>query len=1096
MGIRCRYSKRRDGIPLRRLITGDFQALEPAFLGLVAEIREDDPLSPVSILVNTHLLGLYLSRRLVENGLSHFNLRFQTLYDLADRIAGLRLAERGLSRMPWGAAQEIVRIASERLAGDHDGFYFGRISGRRGFHRAMLSTIADLKNAGLRPQDLRGAFRSTAPDGSTEEAKKRDFLRIWDHYESTLNDLGWVDESDVFRWGAEAAPGSPLLHSGKPLLGYGFYDFNQVEKNLVSGCLRNRDAVFFLPYQDRKAFDFARPALAWFQSLGFEAEAASPVESGRPPALEHLCRRLFEEGTSVRLDDSVELVSAPGKRHEIREAFRVTTRRCAERNTPLHDCAVLVRAPRAYGAALRETASILRLEPYMPEGTPLDATPAGMSLVLMLNVLREDFSRRSVMEFAGFADLPGPDPDAPDDRAAAWDVISMEAGIVEGIAEWEERLSVLPVSAAEDQEAAEPGWKRSMPGGRAAVHSLREFIAGLVAALLPIRDSKTWAGRAEAASEALVSLIKPTEHSEAVRRVLLGLGGLDPLGSPPTLSRFCTLVKEALADESVDTGKFQRSGPAVISVMAARGLSFRTVVIPGMIEKEFPPLLRQDAILLDHERRAVNLRLSGNESRPIKIRTAGRIEEERMLFALSVGSAGECAVLTWPRLEMGTGKERLPSPFLLAAAGALEGRRLDFEGLETFAGTRRIPLARIGVEPARDALDPAELELSLARRDIERRKSDFTGRLAETSPIFSKALTLEAERWGRQRFTRYDGVITDAGLRGELRDRCSPAGGETSPTRLETAATCPYKYLLENVMHLRALVEPEKAYRLSPLDRGEIVHTILFRFITELGTTPGRGVRIGQKHLGLLLRIAEEEFRRFEKQGVTGFPAIWALEQETIREWLRDLLAEEAAEEDYRPAYAEVRFGSARGTTGESPISSARAVRLDVGGGISVRGRIDRIDLTADRSSARIVDYKTGSPRGAGGDLDGGRNLQLPLYLLAARQLLDPLLPGTEVVSSEYLHLKTGGRKRHLRLEAKELEALRPELDLVLLSLSETVDAGRFFAVPGEHCRWCDYLSICGSSRHAIFERKTGDPAAALYLKVTGRSPEDGEGET
>ena len=59
--------------------------------------------------------------------------------------------------------------------------------------------------------------------------------------------------------------------------------------------------------------------------------------------------------------------------------------------------------------------------------------------------------------------------------------------------------------------------------------------------------------------------------------------------------------------------------------------------------------------------------------------------------------------------------------------------------------------------------------------------------------------------------------------------------------------------------------------------------------------------------------------------------------------------------------------------------------------GVNFRGRIDRIDLSADGSSALVVDYKSGSASGYRAlekdIIDAGKRLQLGVYSLAARNL-------------------------------------------------------------------------------------------------------------
>ena len=80
----------------------------------------------------------------------------------------------------------------------------------------------------------------------------------------------------------------------------------------------------------------------------------------------------------------------------------------------------------------------------------------------------------------------------------------------------------------------------------------------------------------------------------------------------------------------------------------------------------------------------------------------------------------------------------------------------------------------------------------------------------------------------------------------------------------------------------------------------------------------------------------------------------------------------------------------------------------ELGGGVSVSGKIDRVD--ADPLSARgiIVDYKSGAAPSAAQIHDEAR-LQIPLYLLVLRDQL-----GLEPMGGVYVPLGGGRRARGL----------------------------------------------------------------------------------
>src|SRR5262249_12894424 len=140
---------------------------------------------------------------------------------------------------------------------------------------------------------------------------------------------------------------------------------------------------------------------------------------------------------------------------------------------------------------------------------------------------------------------------------------------------------------------------------------------------------------------------------------------------------------------------------------ALAGLRFRVVSIPGLVEGGYPGVLRPDPFLLDPERQAlasspvsVSVSDSGSGSvrrprqlslfdeepapaLPIPAAAVGelptaqdRLLAERRAFHRAVGQATERLVLSSPRADARTGRERMPSLFLVAAASAREGRSL------------------------------------------------------------------------------------------------------------------------------------------------------------------------------------------------------------------------------------------------------------------------------------------------------------------------------------------------------------------------------------------------------------------------------------
>ena len=75
-------------------------------------------------------------------------------------------------------------------------------------------------------------------------------------------------------------------------------------------------------------------------------------------------------------------------------------------------------------------------------------------------------------------------------------------------------------------------------------------------------------------------------------------------------------------------------------------------------------------------------------------------------------------------------------------------------------------------------------------------------------------------------------------------------------------------------------------------------------------------------------------------------------------------------------------------------------------------------------------------------------------------------------------------RKRPVGLGTDGLVAAQAALGRVAALVDDHIRRGVFPATPGAHCRTCDFVSVCGPGREALFTRKRRDPRAAAILAM------------
>ena len=82
-------------------------------------------------------------------------------------------------------------------------------------------------------------------------------------------------------------------------------------------------------------------------------------------------------------------------------------------------------------------------------------------------------------------------------------------------------------------------------------------------------------------------------------------------------------------------------------------------------------------------------------------------------------------------------------------------------------------------------------------------------------------------------FTGWDGHIDDPRLAEEIR-KALGSGTPISPSRLETYATCPFRYFAIHVLGLEKLPEPAYEIALDAAQAGKLLHGLLARYFRHL----------------------------------------------------------------------------------------------------------------------------------------------------------------------------------------------------------------------------------------------------------------------
>jgi ATP-dependent helicase/nuclease subunit B len=1063
-----------DAMPQQRVFVSDsFAVLQDALVTAVHAVKEAEPLTPMTVVTTSAPLAVRLRRAIARVGKGHFALRVCTLADFAREVAEDSLLDEGRRLLPALAAPLLMKGFLEAAGAEN---YFSPLASLPGFPPVLLATLNDLAHANISPQLLHD-FLDRAPQGEVSRQKVESLKALYERYLRFLAECGFYDDRMIVERAIALleTDGSPT-----PLFLYGFYDFTPLQRRFVAAAVNGRDTLAFFPWRAGEAYAHAASTLTWLTNLGFQV---TPLvgKSERDNKLSRLQAQLFEERPSSRArvankaDQSVLFLSAPSESQEAREIGRLILDFVHTHGVKFNEVGVFLRDSARYRQLLAETLLGLGIPCFLQGGLPLSRTIAGQRLLLLCRVLQEDYARSRVIEFIGtveppFSSLLG--EQAPSARLAQWELFSVQAGVVKGSQAWRERLARLLAEQpeSENEEGVSPD--------RHVLSAFLTFMDGLLMASEQRRQAESWREWTDFLLRLMHAYISPTDHTDAVEETLVNLAELDLLENSVSLEEFCHGVVAALHTSTVPVGAFDSEGVFVGDVLAARGLQFRAVIIPGLVDGTFPRLVRQDPLLLDQERQYLAEFLSC-ELRQRR----GLSEAEQLLFMLAIQSAREWVVFSYPRAEQGGGLSRTPSFYLLRALEALTGEPASFTELREWE--QRAPLLPGVLGPANEAMDAIEYHLLSAGHALASGDPTFLGYLPELSPFFPGAFQATRQRWQTERLTPFEGMIESADVREQLQHYLFPAGLRLSASALETYARCPFRYFLTAVLRLDQMEEPEHILSLQPRDRGALLHDILHEFFTrarEAGWFPlvkKEKATVQQ----LLQQVAAQRFARFSQVGATGFPLLWEIEQERMLDRLFAFLEREyESGEGFLPAAFEVRFGAEEihaEDANSSPLfpNGSVRLRLENGDALTLRGRIDRIDLSVDQQRARIVDYKTG--KRIAGRFAGGTALQLPLYLYAARALW----PDKVWESAAYTYVDRQRKSQPLLFTEANWEFTATTLRDIVSKLTQSLSSGCFAATP-EECFPCPFPLICGGHSEKWARRKQDDPRLELLRQV------------
>jgi RecB family exonuclease len=1080
---------------LERLIEGPWSFLEPRLLEELGADEGHLPFQQRWIILPDNRLGRHLRRVAGRQLGAIIGIRFLSLEDVAERI--LADSERGLSPRLGDLARDLIIRGVLR----HHAAGIAGLLGEPGilpaaFSDAATKTLNDLREAGItadRVRELAGTYRG--------RGRQRLFLvaDLLETYSSRLDGLAPFDRERLLRSAAEY-----LKVGGLPpeirISAYGFYDLTGGQAGLLHGLMEHAPISLYVPlYAETEAY--AGTLLESWRSRAAERIAAGPDQGivrrvlPLPELWEELAGGIGHEppeassmadssATGSIADSSatgsITVSSAPGRGREVDAALRLIAAGWRG-GLRAEDTRLASVAVDHYRSLLEQEAESNGFLPAAGDSrpgvgevagagkvgdahrSPSTTVADGISVVVQLSGREVGWAEiaRFLDLVAGNSEQTGvtlPGPGLLAEVGGGGDLRSRISALAEFSDREGEYVAWLAEREADDvaeisvRHQARIERHRARAGSAAAA---AEALKRVEPAVSQFPDRAEWGNWAEALKGVALAVL-PEALRETIQEVATHLRDLEVTGEPADREAVLWTLRSMSARARPRTSLYLHK------IMDLRGVRAPLVVILGVADGSWPGKPAQDPLLLDREREA----LAGEKDWLLPT-ARRRVAENRLLFRL-VTEAGDRVVFLYPRLDE-RGSVRRASPHLLELMRARTNSDYEQEDLERDSRVGSRALGTAEPLPAEPLLGELDRDLAAVARAIGRGESEAIHALWGAS-CFRNGWNAEYARW-QDREGTYSGLLkSESARRHALGLLGLEEGGAVSASLLQNYAVCPWRTFLTQVLGLPS-EEEESEGRLDPAEMGQLVHDVLFSYVEECRQEDRwpPGPDQFRRDRNRLEAIVTGQVKRAYRVRRSRLPTLQQVDARTVTRRIASWLKWEAA-----GAPADEVPLAAGAASGWDVLALEQSFTADLTMGarrLGLRGRWDRVDRD-HTGRLRVLDYKTGSTRPDDPvDLQGGANLQMPLYLTAARQ---ELADAGEVAGGVLLHIPAGDPDRtphSVEADAGLVERSTEALESLIDTLLNAIESGVFLRLPNDRrldsqtglCRGCPSPTVCRS---------------------------------
>ena len=929
-----------------------------------------------------------------------------------------------------------------------DTSYFSEVSGYAGFKSAFLDFIREIKENSLVPPAFKDVLKKiqTGKRHSPLNLKCNELVTLYDRYQQTLNKNSFVDKEDLLAQ-AQLHLNKNLFSKVELLLVDGFHDYTQLELKLLEELTSLVSNVYItLPHHTSgsvsPAFRVSNKTYSQLTVLGLKEMRLDENRRTNRQMLRHIEANIFsqsEETVTLETDSPdtpLQITAAANMQDEVEQIARRIRKLTYEEEYTFSQIAVIFRNIEKYQDLVEDTFTRFSIPVRIYDKNPLKENPLVKAVMNTISIFKNKWQDEEV-----------------------WKVLKTNTGIevshinkldqeyliigkIDDYKKWLKLTSDSELKPVSDFLKQLKGVFSKMEGRHAYSHfcdCIFEIVnMYYILAFVPLKENHN----VEIADLMKSDAMALREFFKILKDTTVGelTGGKGAIPFEEFLHTF---------ESQVDLTSYKKTDRRkevvnVIDVLEARQWEIPVVFVGGLLEKEFPRQVRENLFMKDYYRRRLNA------AGKIVLREASeKIGEEMYLFYIAITRAKEKLYLSYPSANS-NGNLTLPSFFLS-----------DIQKLFSKEVRKKITIQRnlSNIIPELEEIFTSTDSKSFVnyhlnsprvseRGQCERDVALWLYNNIEKDTSFREELCLQTaliDSYNNLNLKFYDKWIIK---------KIGETSRRFSPTKLKDYAQCPYKYFGSTTLNLRQAIPKSLDSRMQ----GSIIHKVLEEYFKDTKD---------------IIKKFDDIFNKKTRGMIIGF------EELKIRnEMLKTILAFESMENDsvssvFRPSMFEVKFGDEEIET------------LKIGDGnkgvIEISGKIDRVDIseTNGEKIGVIIDYKYGQTEFRLMDLEEGLDLQLPIYLLALREVFK-----VTPVAAKFYALKSSKKtgiynhelinklsfnikpaKKSLSVDDKEFNKMLKEAEKHILKFSKEIRNGRIELAPAniDYCGEgnCDFANVC-----------------------------------